>query len=360
MVKQTTNDNALKKVESKKSTSKLSNNKLQTKESGVDEVISLYPEKHNLIVHQVKKNHIKVLAVPATKQDNARIILSNVKVSNKMAEQQSVVNDTAASSHVAKQKNSAEKVTAKLPDQQSLAIVKQSKVSSNIIIVAKKPIDKPNLKLLQTSPVGKHTKPKQAVTNNEALDTKVSEKVMKQVNTSPVKTNNNVKKTNLPIIKHKNTTQNDILKANVSAVVVNDKEKNKESKQTVPPNDNIKFDIPRKKKGKTDLAISNESKSPPKNDVEVLQNINKNNKSQSIIVKKMVKTNDNNKNQQKKHSTIDEANAKRALVAKTQLFGNTVITDEHISLNVTTQSNKPNNNLVEVITPKRTIQKNDS
>jgi hypothetical protein len=211
------------------------------------------------------------------------------------------------------------------------------------------------LKPLQTSPVGKHTKPNQTFTNNnEVHGNNESEKVMKQLKTSPVKTNKTVKQTNSPSITHKNSIQND------SAVVVYDNKQKREREQTLPPNDIDKFDIPRKKKGKTDLTVSNELKKPPINNVEVIQINNTSNKSKSTVLNKMIKTksglNENNKIIQKKPSTTDEANAKRAFVAKTQLFGDTVITHEKISIIKSTQSNKSIINLDDLITPKQTKQ----
>ena len=303
------------------------------KESNIEQVIKLASENVN----------IQVISSPSLKQQDFRVKASKEKVSNNIVEQPSVVNDKVA--HVAKKKNSDVQVIAKLPDQQTSPIVKQPQVikkkvvSSNNIIESKKLIDKTKLKLMQTSPVGKHAKPNQTLTNNnEVHGNNESEKVMKQLKTSPVKTIITVKKTNLPVIKHKNIIQTD------SEAVMNDKKDKREHEQTVPPNDIEKFDIPRKKKVKTDLTVSNELKKPPINNVEVIQTNNTSNKSKSTAVNKMIKTksglNENNKIIQKKPSTIDEANAKRALVAKTQLFGNTVMTTETISNNNTTQSNK--------------------
>jgi hypothetical protein len=319
------------------------------KESNIEQVIKLASENVN----------IQVISSPSLKQQDFRVKASKEKVSNNIVEQPSVVNDKVA--HVAKKKNSDVQVIAKLPDQQTSPIVKQPQVikkkvvSSNNIIESKKVIDKTKLKLMQTSPVGKHAKPNQTLTNNnEVHGNNESEKVMKQLKTSPVKTIITVKKTNLPVIKHKNIIQTD------SEAVMNDKKDKREHEQTVPPNDIEKFEIPRKKKVKTDLTVSNELKKPPINNVEVIQINNTSNKSKSTVVNKMIKTksglNENNKIIQKKPSTIDEANAKRALVAKTQLFGNTVMTTETISDNNTTQSNKSIINLYDLITPKQTKQ----
>ena len=285
-------------------------------------------------MNQVKKNETDVVTVPESKRDNVRVVVSNVNVSNKMAEKETVVIDKGVSSHVAKQKNSDVKVSAKL--------------SSNNIIVSNK------TKSPQTSPVGKQTKLKQTIKNDAVHATNESEIVMKEVNTSTDKTHKIVKKTNVPIIQQKNTNKNNSDKVNESAVVMNDNKKKREREQTVLTKDVETFEIPRKKKVKSDLKVSNELKKPPNNDVEAKQNINNNNK--SPMIKTIRSLNNNNKNKEKKHSIDDEANVKRAIVAKTQLFGDTVMTEGNISQNHTTHTNEPNVHNNDIITPKQPIQ----
>lgn len=309
--KQITNDTAQTTVEGLPS-AKVSNNKLQTQKSGVEEIITLYPEDSNLIINQVKKNHIQVLSLPAMREQDFRVIVSNVNMLNNIAEQQLVVKDKALSSRVTKKK--------KLPVQPISPILKQpqvcnkNKLSNKNILVSKKLIDNANLKQLQTSPIGKHTKPKQTIINNtEVHDSKKAAIEIKQVNPSPVKTNKIIKKTNLPI-------KNDLDKVNESAGLTNDKNNKREREKTVLQNNNEKYEIPRKKKVKTDLKVSNELKNPPNNDIDVVKK----------ITKKKSSLNDNN------------ANAKRALIAKTQLFGDdTIMTDEKID---------------DLITPKQTMK----